>query len=91
MGNGHMHSIELIEDLRRLIEASSMQIKRQEEYVLTLQRAGHYLAAILNYDLLLIMRATLAFRRVRLQQLLGTEALLAEVANLSHSKKPPSD
>jgi hypothetical protein len=83
-----MHSTELIEDMRRLIEASSMQIKRQEDYVLTLQRAGYFLPAILNYDLLLIMRATLAFRRVRLQQMLGTQALLSEMAGLRHNGKP---
>ena len=37
-----MHSAEIIEDMRRLIEAGSMQIKRQGDYVLGLQRAGTF-------------------------------------------------
>jgi hypothetical protein len=52
---------------RRLIDASVALIKSQEDYVLTLNRAGMYLPAMLAVELLLIMRTTLAFREARLQ------------------------
>jgi hypothetical protein len=75
---------------RRLIDASVALIKSQEDYVLTLNRAGMYLPAMLAFELLLIMRTTLAFREARLQAMLGTEALFAELAG-SHGDKTLRD
>jgi hypothetical protein len=67
-------AVERIEVARRLIDASVALIKSQEDYVLALNRAGMYLPAMLAFELLLIMRATLAFREARLRSMLGTEA-----------------
>jgi hypothetical protein len=56
---------ERIEVARRLIDASVTLIKSQEDYVLALNRAGMHVPAMLAFELLLIMRATLAFREAR--------------------------
>jgi hypothetical protein len=80
---------ERIEIARRLIDASVALIKSQEDYVLALNRAGMYLPAMLAFELLLIMRATLAFREARLRSMLRTEALFAELAASRYDKAPP--
>jgi hypothetical protein len=73
-------AVERIEVARRLIDASVALIKSQEDHVLALNDAGMFLPAMLAFELLLIMRATLAFREARLRTMLRTEALFAEIA-----------
>jgi hypothetical protein len=73
---------ERIEAARRLIDASVALIKSQQDYMLALNRAGMYLPAMLAFELLLIMRATLAFREARLQAMLRTKAVIAEQSHL---------
>jgi hypothetical protein len=82
-------AVERIEIARQLIDTSVALIKSQEDYVLALNRAGMYLPAMLAFELLLIMRATLAFREARLRSMLRTEALFAEMAASLSDKTAP--
>ena len=77
---------ERIEAARRLIDASVALIKSQEDYVLALNRTGMYLPAMLAFELLLIMRATLAFREARLQAMLRTTGFTAEQTHIRESE-----
>jgi hypothetical protein len=82
---------ERIEVARRLIDASVTLIKSQEDYVLALNRAGMHVPAMLAFELLLIMRATLAFREARLRTMLRTEVLFGEMAASLSDIAPPGE
>jgi hypothetical protein len=50
-----------------------------------------YLPAMLAFELLLIMRATLAFREARLGAMQRTEGLTAEMTASRFDKTPPGE